>query len=139
MMTKMRAAAVFCTALYLSGCVTSGTSDSSGKFIVQYSTLKLIEQSEQFTGPGVLETVADIRARVVNDEEVRYVDLRPRLMEQLRYDTLAPSDQLLLMELFDRLMGDVEVGMDIEFIGDEDRVRISTFLDWVEQAARMAR
>lgn len=138
-MTSFRAAAIFCTALYLSGCALTGTPDSSGKFIVQYSTLKLIEQSSNFTKASVLDTIADLRARVINDEEVRYVDLKQRLMDETGYDELDPSDQLLMMALFDNLSENIEVGVGTEFITAEDRLKISTFFTWVEQAARMSR
>lgn len=138
--TKFRAAVIFTTALALSGCASFSADDSTGgKFVVQYSTLKLIERSEDITPEKVNATVAKIRERVVNDPEVKYANLKDRLLAEVRFDSLEPSDQLLVMTIMDQLVLDIDTGVQADFISDEDRISISRFLDWVEQAAAMAK
>lgn len=138
--TKFRAAVIFTTALALSGCASFSSDNSTGgKFVVQYSTLKLIERSDDITSTVVTDTVAKIRDRVVNDEEIRYADLKTRLLEEVRFDSLEPSDQLLVMTIMDQLVLDIDTGVQADFISEEDRVSIDHFLTWVEQAAAMAK
>lgn len=138
--TTFRAAVIFTTALALSGCASFTADDSTGgKFVVQYSTLKLIERSDDITSAKVTETVAKIRERVVNDEEIRYADLKTRLLEEVRFDSLEPSDQLLVMTIMDQLVLDIDTGVQADFISEEDRISIDRFLTWVEQAAAMAK
>lgn len=138
--TKFRAAVIFTTALALSGCASFTADDSAGgKFVVQYSTLKLIERSDDITSDTVMETVNRIRDRIVGNEEVRYADLKTRVLEEVRFDSLDPSDQLLVMTIMDQLVLDIDTGVQADFISEEDRVSIDRFLGWVQQAAAMAK
>lgn len=138
--TKFRAAVIFTTALALSGCASFSADESTGgKFVVQYSTLKLIERSDDISSDVVMETVNRIRNRIVNDEEVRYANLKTRLLDEVKYDSLEPSDQLLVMTIMDQLVLDIDTGVQADFISEEDRVSIDRFLGWVQQAAAMAK
>lgn len=130
----------FCV-LFLAGCssLSVDTADSTtGKFVTQYSVLKLIEQSDDIGVDEVVAVVDRMRDRLNSDTEISFQDLKNKLLAEIDFASMEPSDKLLAMTITDRIVADVQVGVDTDFVTDEQRFLISTFLDWVEEATLLA-
>jgi hypothetical protein len=127
-------AAIF--ALALSACATFSERDTGTRLLIQYSTMKLIEQSDAITSEGVVAHVERVRGMLDTSEEVAVVDLRRELLERVNLDALGPADTLLLMALLDEVELSFQANTDV--LSQEDRERVGTILDWVVSAARMS-
>ena len=109
---------------------------ASPQLPLQYATLKLIER-DAVTADAVIDRTERLQALIDADAELTLVDLQSRAREIVGYDSLPPSDRLLI----DALMGDVsyDLGVDVESsLSDEQRRNIAQRLEWIAQAAAMA-
>lgn len=134
--------------LALTGCGTlSGVSDTlaenqtGAKIAVQYATLKTIEESRSIEATDVQEHVARVRDKVLTDDSIALSRLRSEVRASIDFNGLTASDRLLLVTLLDVIessVGEVTAPEVSSPLNEEQRVRVLTLLDWVEQAARMA-
>lgn len=124
-------------AILVAGCSTL-KSAGSNDLLVQYSTMKLIEQSDEVSAEGVIE--ATTKARLVISDSGRKVTidkLKADIADQINFDLLAPGDRLLISTIVDRVQKNYEEERgDVEVLPDEVKVSVNEFLDQVEQAAR---
>lgn len=128
----------------LTGCSTVSTVGStlsevgSNDLVVQYSTMKLIEQSDEIDSQDVLDTVEKARNVLVVNTEVSIDDFKSEMASRIDWNSLAPSDRLLIMAVVDEVQTNLEKKYEVEVLSDDVVIRIEHFLDLVEQAARLS-
>lgn len=133
----MKALFLVCLMLLMTGCAAVDLQESSARVPVQYATLKVIEDSDSIAARDVLQHTERVRRVVVNNAEINITQLVDNTMELIGIDSFEASDQLLLMILFNNIqqaVNDVRPGMPLQ----EQRVRLLTLLEWIDQAARLA-
>ena len=116
------------------GCQTL-SNVSSNDLVVQYATMKVIEESDEISSNDVQDTVAKARA-VLNAETTVSIDkFKAELAEQIGWSELAPSDKLLITAIVDEVQVSIEKQYEVDVLSDEVVIEIERFLDLVEQAA----
>ncbi len=133
----MKALFLVCLMLLMTGCAAVELQESSARVPVQYATLKVIEDSDSIAARDVLQHTERVRQVVVNDAEINVTQLVDNTIELIGIDSFEASDRLLLLILFNNIqqaVNDVRPGMPLQ----EQRVRLLTLLDWIDQAARLA-
>lgn len=121
----------------LSACSMLQDRDSRLQLAVTYATAKLIENSGDITGPGVIASVERARAIVEADDNVTVIDLAEQIRGALNLDRLSPADQILVNALLAEVQREFEFRLGLGMLKPEDKLAILTFLDWVELAALM--
>lgn len=99
---------------------------------IQYATLKLIEQADDVNAEVVLARVTTMRRSLENNQ---LITVRELVQDNLRWENLDPSDRLLINRLTDNIEQAIA---DLNLLGDERRLRLGTYLDWIEEAAMLA-
>ncbi len=137
-MNKLRrtlalASSLLATALALSvlvtGCAALDTgNDSTNRLVVQYATLKLIEQSDDITAADVVERVDRAQA-LLDSEQLVSLDT----LVDIDVTGLEPSDRLLVMTLFSRIEDAA-----IDTPESERTVRLREITEWIRQATTYA-
>lgn len=123
-------------AFVLVGCQTL-SNVSSNDLVVQYSTMKVIEESEEISSQDVLDTVAKAREVLDADTSVSIDNFKLKVAEQIGWADLAPSDKLLISAIVDEVQVSLEKQYEVDVLSDEVVIRLEQFLDMVEQAARL--
>lgn len=125
-------------ALFVTGCQTLEDVGSS-ELVVQYSTMKLIEQSDDIEAEDVLGAVEQARSVVENsNEEFTYNTIRSRIADKIGFENLDPSDQILIRAIADEVQSNFENNYESDLISDEVKISLSEFLDQVETAAELS-
>lgn len=133
----MKALFLVCLMLLMTGCAAVDLQESSARVPVQYATLKVIEDSDSIAARDVLQHTKRVRRVVVNDAEINVTQLVDNTIDLIGIDSFEASDRLLLLILFNNIQQaviDVRPDMPLQ----EQRVRLLTLLDWIDQAARLA-
>lgn len=133
----MKALFLVCLMMLMTGCAAVDLQESSARVPVQYATLKVIEDSDSIAARDVLQHTERVRQVVVNDAEINISQLVDNTIDLIGIDSFEASDRLLLMILFNNIQQaviDVRPDMPLQ----EQRVRLLTLLDWIDQAARLA-
>ncbi len=121
----------------LAGCQT--ISDvSSNDLVVQYSVLKVIEESEEISGQDVQDTIGKARKALDADTTVSIDEFKAEVADQIGWAGLAPSDKLLIAAIVDEVQVSLEKQYEVEVLSEEVVYEIERFLDLVEQAARLS-
>jgi len=116
------------------GCQTL-SNVSSNDLVVQYATMKVIEESDEITSADVRETVEKARSVLEADVTVAIDDFKAQVAEQIGWSELAPSDKLLITAIVDEVQVSLEKQYEVDVLSDEVVIEIERFLDLVEQAA----
>lgn len=123
--------------LLMTGCAAVDLQESSARVPVQYATLKVIEDSDSIAARDVLQHTERVRRVVVNDAEINVTKLVDNTIELIGIDSFEASDRLLLLILFNNIQQAViDVRPDMPL--GEQKIRLLTLLDWIDQAARLA-
>lgn len=133
----MKAFIMICLALVMTGCAALESVSSGSRVPVQYATLKVIEDSSTITGRDVLMHTQRVRQLVSGNAELNLSSLLESTVERINLDSFDASDRLLLMILLNNIeqaLSDVHPDMP----PDQQRIRLFTLLDWIDQAARLA-
>lgn len=134
-MTRLLFAVPLLFAFALSGLLTAcatfegGGNDTTNRLVVQYATLKLIEQSDTVTAATIIEHV-DRAQELLDSEQVVSLDT---LIARVDLTGLDPSDRLLVSALF----ANIESAA-IETPESDRLVRLREVTEWVRQAAGYA-
>jgi uncharacterized protein YceK len=123
----MKTLLIALTFLLVSGCATLGQSDST-RIMYQYATIKLIDNSSSITSQGVIDKVAEIRA--LADSQI---EISPQSLVDDVLSSVPPAERFLIQSFVVELQHYV---LQAEVPADQ-RTRLNTVLDWVEQAARL--
>lgn len=135
-MKKLLIAAL--TVILIAGCTTF-QNVGSNDLLVQYSTLKLIEQSDDVTSQGVIDAVEKARGVLdATEVEVSFAKLKERVAQEIEFSEMAPSDRLLIQAVVNEVEADYVKTYQTDVLSEEVKVTISQFLDLVEQAARLS-
>lgn len=141
MMHIMRAVLVpVFLALILSGCSgiqATGGEASMAKAAIQVATLRTISKSESITQEEVLQKIEVARAALDGDQLVTLNDLAAQVVNTDEWERLDPLDRGYITMLFNSIQAESGAGVD-HVLGPEDRERLSTVLDWIEEAAAYA-
>ena len=131
-------------AVAISGCASTGdvgqridSNDPGVKLALQYATMKTVEESS-FTAQDVYDKAVEWSSRVGATESVAVDELKQRFLEEVGYDTLEPSDKLLVSALLSQIdysLQDFDTG---KVISQEQQVRLQKVLDWIAEAAVMS-
>lgn len=124
------------TTFMIAGCTTVGKVASTD-LVIQYSTIKLIEQSSEIDSIDVIETVKSIRSIINTDTTITLVNLRQQIADQINLDEMKISDRILIMAIADaiqtRIVNEYGVTLSPEVV-----YSLNNFLDLIEQAAYLA-
>lgn len=133
----MKALFLVCLMLLMTGCAAVDLQESSARVPVQYATLKVIEDSDSIAARDVLQHTERVRQVVVNDAEINVIQLVDNTIDLIDIDSFEASDRLLLLILFNNIQQAViDVRPDMPL--GEQKIRLLTLLDWIDQAARLA-
>ena len=113
-------------------------------FVVQYATLKLIEQSDEVTAEDVITTTGKVRD-IVNgtgegDAKLSLQSLNDSFRDKVDISSLAPSDQLLVNALITRVESTIasRVSDTSGFITSQQTTTILRLLDDIDEAASLS-
>jgi hypothetical protein len=125
-------------ALAMGGCSVMQTNE--GSFVVQYATLKLLEESTTISATDVLSTTDKVRTIVDTDQQITLVDINESFRRTVDISSLAPSDQLLVSTVINRIQVTVAERQpsDSNFISIEQTTTILQLLDAVDEAAMLS-
>jgi uncharacterized protein YceK len=125
-------------ALTLAGCQTLNTA-TSNELVVQYATMKLIEESDYVTSAGVSDTVAKVRLFLDGGDVVTLDEFSVLTTEYIndRY-TLQPSDKFIILAIISQVQTTIQSEYELDVINDDVEYRIRDFLDQVELAAKLS-
>lgn len=127
-------------ALLMTGCATLQNGDYRAQLPVQYATMKLIEESDSINSEGVIAAVNRTRSLMEVDAELELGFLADNVRSSIDWQSLAPSDRLLINALISEIEAALDRRYDIEGQLPEDaKIRLSTLLDYIEEAAHMTR
>ncbi len=133
----MKALFLVCLMLLMTGCAAVDLQESSARVPVQYATLKVIEDSDSIAARDVLQHTERVRQVVVNDAEINVTQLVDNTINLIGIDSFEASDRMLLLILFNNIQQAViDVRPDMPL--GEQKIRLLTLLDWIDQAARLA-
>lgn len=131
----LTAIALFLTLTLTSCAALQPENGATARLAIQYTTLKVIEDSNDITADGVIEQVDKVRALVEADRNISFDNLFRQVRSQIDFAGMQPSDQLLVAALFEQL----EAQLPELPSGEQNRlVRIMTLLDWIESAAKLS-
>lgn len=118
--------------LMMSGCV----SIPSDSFVVQYATIKLIEESE-VDASSVMDTTDRVREIVGEDEELSMISLASGFRESVDLSSLSASDRLLVASVISRIQDTIakEVDSRESFFRTEQKITVLRLLDSIDEAA----
>lgn len=132
--------------LALSACsavqsVSDGLAENEAatKIAVQYATAKVITSADDIAADDVSQHVERVRVLVAEDSVLDIGRLALEARREIDWTRLDAADQLLLEALLAQVQDSLEEAVAPELIDDERRVRILTLLDWMAQAAALAR
>lgn len=136
-MKALLTATLLSLTLIMAGCAAL-TSDQ-GTFVVQYATIKLIEQSDEVSAQNVLDTTNKVRGIVEENEELTMSSLASGFRQRVDISSLQPSDQLLVSAIISRIQSTVSERLDTNksFFGIEQTTTILQLLDDVDEAASL--
>ena len=135
---------IMALAFTLSACSTMNnidTNNTNTRLLIQYSVLKASEESDAINRESILSVTERIKATLDDSERsvtLAYISID--IKEHINYDSLMPSDRLLV----DALMGNIEsviqarIEMPNGVIDSEARENVLNIINIIEQAAYMA-
>lgn len=125
--------------LSVSGCAVLETVENSptvSKLAVQQATLRVVGEDIERAERAIF-LVDDVRTMVMLDMvTIGLLDESIRL--QIDWRSMPLADAQLLTMLLDELRDRLEVRIGQGVLNPEDKASISTVLDWIEDAAKMA-
>ena len=121
----------------LSGCALIQDEDRRLQLTVQYTTMKVIENSSDISAERVVENVQRVRAVLDVQSEVTVTRLMEEVRGNVRWDRLDAADQLLLSAVLEEVEKEMMDRVGEGVVEEEDKIVLRTLLDWVEGAARL--
>lgn len=125
-------------AMVLAGCQTF-SQVTSNDTLVQYSTMKLIEQSDSVTSEGVLSAMQKARETLNTDVTFTVSEFKEELAEKIHWSTLPVSDRILISTIVDKVQERLEEKYEVDVISDQTEIRLLDFIENVEQAAALSK
>jgi len=125
-------------AMVLAGCQTF-SQVTSNDVLVQYSTMKLIEQSDSVTSEGVLSAMQKARETLNTDVTFTVSEFKEELAEKIHWSTLPVSDRILISTIVDKVQERLEEKYEVDVISDQTEIRLLDFIENVEQAAALSK
>lgn len=140
----MRILLVALAAVLLSGCAVldwGGENVDTAELAVKAGTLRYIESDAEDRGAraaAVVDVIERVRKQVDSEAEATVEEIEDRVREEIAWDELELSEQLVVDRLVSRVRGEMQARVEsAEGISDEDRVRVLSVLDWAADAAAM--
>ena len=121
----------------LSGCALIQDEDRRLQLTVQYTTMKVIENSDDISAQRVVENVRRVRGVLDVQSEVTVTRLMEEVRGNVRWDRLDAADQLLLSAVLEEVEKEMLDRVGEGVVEEEDKIVLRTLLDWVEGAARL--
>lgn len=125
-------------AIALSGCANLDVGNNpSTKLVVQYSTLKLIQQSDDVSRENVVSVAQKAKRLVSSDEEVVLSNLKQEIVGYVDISKLEPSDVLLFLTLVQTVESYVKQEYEDGVVTNEMKAKINVVLNWILEASTM--
>lgn len=124
-------------AFFLTACTLLEEQDARLRLAVEYTTLKVIESSD-VTSKRVIEGVKRARSLVETDAQITVESLVDDVRSGIRWDELDNSDRLLLDVILVEVETELKARVGDGFLSADDKVAVTTLLNWIERAARLA-
>lgn len=122
--------------IFLSGCaVLQG--DASQSFVVQYTTMKLIEESDNVEAIDVINTTQKVRDIIEEDESITMTALGAGFRQRVDISSLPASDQLLINAIISRVESTITptVSSNKGFLSREQEITLLQLLEAIDEAA----
>lgn len=120
--------------VFASGCTTlSNVADND--LVVQYSTAKVIQESDSIDSQDVIDAVTKARGVLDADADVTIAELKLRVADKIGWETIDPVDRMLILAVVNEVESNLKERVDLDLISDETEFKIREFLDTVESAA----
>lgn len=125
--------------LMLSGCSSFSKQDPALHLAVNIAVMKAIEKEE---GPGRdsrarrIIQLCDIANTMLDDKDVALSAVYDRVMREIDWDNLEPSDRLLLMTLISETSQLVVERIENRTLDGDKKTSIKTAVGWVKDAAK---
>ncbi len=133
-MKKLLLAVVF--AAVASGCATFRDNQPAARLAVTYATLKVIEGGDdQVARAQKILDIANDAKHFLDGDAVTLSALEQAVRDRLAAEELSPADRLLADALVLTIAAELRERIGQGALGAEQRVTVSTVLDWVTQAA----
>lgn len=119
----------------LSGCALLESQPATAQLTTQYATLKVIDGDPE-RADKILSLVAEARQYVDDADNVAIGVLDEAIRSRIRWERLDPADRLLIDAVLQRARERLEFEIGAGVLDAEQRVQLTTFLGWIEDAAR---
>lgn len=121
----------------LVACQSIQTERTSARLAVTVATLKVIEadKDNQVERAAKVATIARDAQKLLDGDDVTLTALQTAVKTRLDAAELAPSDRLLADALVAMLADELRARLGDGLLNPEQRVTVSTVLDWVAVAA----
>lgn len=132
----MKALFLACLMLMMTGCAAIDVAGSRYRVPVQFATMKVIEDSQTITARSVLAHTNRVRGIITTEDQINITTLVDNTIDLIGLENLDASDRLLLTILFNNIeqaVADVRPDIPLE----QQRLRLLTLLDWIDDAARL--
>lgn len=124
--------ALLAVALMLSGCAAFDSGSSSQRLVIQYATLKFIEQADNPVerADKVREVVADLKT-FLSDNTAALDQLETMVMARADLKGLSPADRLLAQALIHNVVQDLTDRVGRGTLDADAAYQVNTVLNWV--------
>jgi len=136
-MRKLLILAVLAFSLAVGGCATLDRVPEStvAKLTVQQAALRVIDEDVE-RALRVLE-LTETMAVYVQQEFVTVELIDGYLRSQINWQKLSLADAQLLILLLDQLRYELDLRIELEMLGAEDKVVVQTVIRWIADAAAL--
>ena len=132
--------AVLLMVLMFTGCALIdriNRDDTSTQLVVQYATIKLIDQSSAVSSSDVLEHVGRVKAVIDRESATTVAALIQEAESHIPWNKIDRADQLLVRALIVAVSDELEDRVGDGTLDPEHQLTVLAMLNWIEQAARM--
>jgi uncharacterized protein YceK len=118
----------------LSGCaILTGTTEEGAKFRTQYAIAKVID-GDVDKAAKVNRVVSDLRATIGDSPEATVSVLVDYVRGKIDFKGMEPADAILLSQVLNEAEQSLQMKIGDGVLDLEQRVKVKTFLGWVEAA-----
>lgn len=137
-MKKLFVALLSAIAFLMSGCSTIGKAVDSGdiraELAVLYATEKVID-GKATRAKRVISLVNEARDFVAQEDSVTIKLLDTEIKSKINWDNLSPADRVLVNAVLIRARERLETEIGEGVLADNQKVRVTKVLEWIERSA----
>lgn len=125
---------------FVTGCSSLKKQDPTLNLAINVAVMKVIEaedQSKRLTRAKRIVDLADVALTMLDDKDVVVRTVYDRIMAEIRWETMEPSDRLLLSTLITQISAAVKERIDARTLDGDKVASAKQAVRWIKQAANI--